>query len=159
MSFRIGIGYDVHALVQGRPLILGGVRIPYELGLKGHSDADVLLHSIIDALLGAGSLGDIGKHFPDTDAAFEGADSLTLLSKIQTIINNEGYSVGNVDATIIAEAPKMRPYIDDMRENISQTLKCSLSQISIKATTNEKLGPLGQNQGIAVHSVALLLKE
>lgn len=159
MSFRIGVGYDVHALVQGRQLILGGVKIPYELGLKGHSDADVLLHSITDAILGAAALGDIGQQFPDTDAAFKDADSLTLLSKIYKIIDKEGYAIGNVDATIIAEAPKMMPYIDEMRENISQTLKCDVSRVSVKATTNEKLGALGRNQGIAVHSVALLYRE
>lgn len=159
MNFRIGIGYDIHALVQDRPLILGGVKIPYELGLKGHSDADVLLHSITDAILGAAALGDIGQHFPDTDAAFKDADSLTLLSKINTLVNKKGYSIGNVDSTIIAEAPKLMTYIDEMRENISQCIKCELSQVSVKATTNEKLGALGRNQGIAVHSVALLFRQ
>lgn len=159
MNFRIGVGYDVHALVQGRPLILGGVKIPYEFGLKGHSDADVLLHSITDAILGAAALGDIGQHFPDTDASYEGADSLILLSNIFSFINKEGYTIGNVDATIIAEAPKMMTYLNEMRKNISRSLKCELSQISVKATTNEKLGALGQNQGIAVHSVALLFRE
>lgn len=159
MNFRIGIGYDIHALVQDRPLILGGVKIPYKLGLKGHSDADVLLHSITDAILGAAALGDIGQHFPDTDATFKDADSLTLLSKINALVNKKGYSIGNVDSTIIAEAPKLMTYIDEMRENISQCINCEFSQVSVKATTNEKLGALGQNQGIAVHSVALLFRE
>ncbi|WP_340106989.1 2-C-methyl-D-erythritol 2,4-cyclodiphosphate synthase [Rhodohalobacter sp. 8-1] len=159
MNFRIGVGYDIHALGKGRPLIIGGVQIPYELGLVGHSDADVLLHSITDAILGAAALGDIGQHFPDTDKAYKGADSLALLSKIQELIKNEGYSIGNLDATIIAEAPKMLTFIDEMRENISQTLKCDFSQVSVKATTNEKLGSLGQNQGIAAHSVALLFRD
>lgn len=159
MNFRVGVGYDIHALVQGRPLILGGVEVPYDLGLKGHSDADVLLHSITDAILGAAALGDIGQHFPDTDEAYKDADSLTLLSKIHSVIKKEGYSIGNIDATIIAEAPKMMTYIDEMRGNISRTLNCKLSQVSVKATTNEKLGALGQHQGIAVHSVALLFRE
>lgn len=159
MNFRIGVGYDIHALGQGRPLIIGGVKIPFESGLVGHSDADVLLHSITDAILGAAALGDIGQHFPDTDEAYKGADSLLLLSKIHEIIKNEGYTIGNLDATIIAEAPKMLTFIDKMRENISQTLKCDLSQVSVKATTNEKIGSLGKKQGIAVHSVALLFRD
>jgi 2-C-methyl-D-erythritol 2,4-cyclodiphosphate synthase len=159
MNVRIGIGYDIHALVEDRPLILGGVTLPYHKGLKGHSDADVLLHSITDALLGAAALGDIGKHFPDTDEAFEGADSMELLSNIRKLLDEEGFTIGNVDATIIAEAPKMQGYIDEMRKNIAETLWCDLSQVSVKATTNEKLDATGQGQGIAVHSVALIIKE
>lgn len=159
MNIKVGIGYDVHALVEGRPLILGGVKIPHTYGLKGHSDADVLLHSITDALLGAASLGDIGKHFPDTDSEFEGADSMRLLSVVYGILQKNGYSVGNVDATIVAEAPKMQTYINKMRENIAKVLQCDHSDVSVKATTNEKLGALGRNEGIAVHSVALIIKE
>lgn len=158
MDFRIGIGYDVHALTAGRKLILGGVGIPHELGLKGHSDADVLLHSITDALLGASALGDIGKHFPDTDPSHKDADSIELLKKVLQLIQEKGFRVGNVDATIIAESPKMQPHITDMRKNIANALRCDLSQVSVKATTNEKLGALGGKQGIAVHSVALIIK-
>lgn len=156
---RVGIGYDVHALEEGRPLILGGVTIPYEKGLKGHSDADVLLHSITDAILGAAALGDIGKHFPDTDAAYEGADSMKLLSDIYSLIQKEGYTIGNVDATIIAEAPKLLNHIDAMRQNIATVLSCDLSQVSVKATTHERLGALGKKKGIAAHSVALIIKK
>lgn len=159
MKIKVGIGYDVHALVEGRPLILGGITIPYTHGLKGHSDADVLLHSITDALLGAAALGDIGKHFPDTDPEYKGADSMKLLSGAFSILRSKGYSVGNVDATIIAEAPKMQGYIVSMRENIAEILQCDLSDVSVKATTNEKLDALGRNDGIAVHSVALIIKE
>lgn len=158
MDFRIGIGYDVHALKAGRKLILGGVDIPHESGLMGHSDADVLLHSITDALLGASALGDIGKHFPDTDPLHKDADSIELLKKVLLLIQEKGFSVGNVDATIIAESPKMQPYIEEMRNNIAVALQCDLSQVSVKATTNEKLGALGGKQGIAVHSVALIVK-
>lgn len=159
MNIRVGTGYDVHALVSGRPLILGGVKIPHEVGLKGHSDADVLLHSITDALLGAAALGDIGKHFPDTDPVFEGVDSMLLLSRVYSLLKKEGYTVGNVDTTIIAEAPKMQDYITEMRKNIAKVLHCDLSDISVKATTNEKLGALGREKGIAVHSIALIVKE
>lgn len=159
MNPRVGIGYDVHALVEGRPLILGGVSIPYEKGLKGHSDADVLLHSITDAILGAAALGDIGKHFPDTDDAYEGADSMKLLSDIYALLRKEGYVIGNIDATIIAEAPKLLTYIDSMRQNIASVLSCDLSQVSVKATTHERLGALGEKKGIAAHSVALIIKK
>lgn len=159
MDFRIGIGYDVHALTEGRKLILGGIDIPHELGLQGHSDADVLLHSITDALLGAAALGDIGKHFPDTDPEYKDADSLELLRKVLSLIQEMGYDVGNVDATIIAESPKLQSHIEGMRNQIADALQCDLSQISVKATTNEKLGSLGKKQGIAVHSVALIVKE
>lgn len=159
MNIRVGVGYDVHALVTGRQLILGGVKIPYEAGLKGHSDADVLLHSITDALLGAAALGDIGKHFPDTDPEFEGADSMQLLSNVYRLIQKKGFKVGNVDATIIAEAPKMQRYIGDMRKYIAETLHCGISDVSVKATTNERLGALGRGKGIAVHCVALIVKE
>jgi len=158
MNIKVGIGYDVHALVEGRQLILGGVTIPHSHGLKGHSDADVLLHSITDALLGAASLGDIGKHFPDTDQEYEGADSMVLLSNVYKLLMNEGYSIGNVDATIIAQTPKMRSYIDQMRQNIAKILKCDFTDVSVKATTHEKLGALGRGEGIAVHSVALIVK-
>lgn len=158
MNFRIGIGYDVHALIEGRKLILGGVDIPHETGLKGHSDADVLLHSVTDALLGASALGDIGKHFPDTDPDHKDADSIELLKQVLRLIQEKGYRVGNVDATIIAESPKMQPHIEEMRVNIADALQCDLSQVSVKATTNEKLGALGGKQGIAVHSVALITK-
>jgi len=159
MNIRVGIGYDVHALEAGRPLILGGVNIPNDVGLKGHSDADVLLHSITDALLGAAALGDIGKHFPDTDPDYEGADSMILLSNVFGILQGNGYSIGNVDATIIAETPRMQAHIVDMRENIAEALHCNISEVSVKATTNEKLGSLGRQEGIAVHSVVLIVKE
>lgn len=159
MNFRIGIGYDVHALVPGRKLKLGGVEIPHNTGLKGHSDADVLLHSIADAVLGAAALGDIGKHFPDTDSEYKDADSLRLLNEVYMLILKLGYSIGNVDATIIAEVPKLQPYIDAMRNNIADALSCDITRVSVKATTNEKLGALGEERGIAVHSVALIVKE
>lgn len=159
MNIRVGIGYDVHALAAGRPLILGGVKIPHDVGLKGHSDADVLLHSIIDALLGAAALGDIGKHFPDTDPDYEDADSMILLSNVRNLLQKEMFSIVNVDATIIAEAPKMQQHIEPMRKNIAEALNCGLSQVSVKATTNEKLDAIGQQKGIAVHSVALIGRE
>lgn len=159
MSFRIGIGYDLHPFEAGRKLILGGLEIPHEKGLKGHSDADVLLHSITDALLGAAALGDIGQHFPDTDAAYKDADSVMLLKEVCVMLRNHGYRVVNVDATIIAEQPKMKPFIKQIRENISEALQCDVSQVSVKATTNEKLGALGRREGIAVHSVAMLNQE
>lgn len=158
MNVRIGNGYDVHAFAADRKLILGGVEIPHKQGLAGHSDADVLLHSISDALLGAAALGDIGKHFPDTDSEFKNADSLKLLKRVQILIRNNSFEIGNVDATIVAESPKMQPYTTGMRENIAQALECSVGQVSVKATTHEKLGALGRSEGIAVHSVALLYK-
>lgn len=158
MNFRIGNGYDIHALAPERKLILGGVEIPYELGLLGHSDADVLLHSISDALLGALSLGDIGKHFPDTDPLYKNADSLELLKKVFDLIRAQEFEIGNIDATIIAESPRMQPYIDEMRENIAYALSCDMEKVSVKATTHEKLGALGRSEGIAALSAALLFR-
>ena len=154
--FRIGTGYDVHRLVEGRDLILGSVKIPYEKGLLGHSDADVLLHAIMDALLGAAALGDIGLHFPDNDPAYKGADSLRLLSAVRDLLSANGFSVGNVDATIIAQRPKMRPHIDAMRENIAKTLGIPTNAVSVKATTEEGLGFTGDGSGIVVQAVALV---
>lgn len=153
---RIGSGYDVHKLVEGRDLIMGGVKIPHELGLLGHSDADVLLHAIMDALLGAAALGDIGLHFPDTDEAYKGADSLKLLEKTGELIAEAGYAVGNIDATIIAQAPKMRPHIDAMRDNIAKTLGIEVSKVNVKATTEEGLGFTGEKLGISAQAVCLL---
>ena len=157
-NIRIGHGYDVHKLVEERRLILGGVDIPYEKGLLGHSDADVLLHAISDALLGAAALGDIGKHFPDTDAAYKNADSLVLLSKVNDIIGAAGYRVSNVDATVIAQAPKLAPHILKMRENIAKALDTDLDAISVKATTEERLGFTGSGEGISAHAVCLIEK-
>ena len=157
-NIRIGHGYDVHRLVEERRLILGGVDIPYEKGLLGHSDADVLLHAISDALLGAAALGDIGKHFPDTDAAYKNADSLVLLSKVNDIISAAGYRVSNVDATVIAQAPKLAPHILKMRENIAKALDTDLDAISVKATTEERLGFTGSGEGISAHAVCLIEK-
>ena len=156
---RIGMGYDVHRLVSGRDLILGGVKIEYELGLLGHSDADVLLHAIMDAVLGAAALGDIGKHFPDTDPAYKGASSIRLMEHVRDLIKKEGFSVENVDATIIAERPKMRPYIDRMRENIAQALGVETSRINVKATTEEGLGFTGSGEGISAQAVCLLSEQ
>lgn len=153
---RIGMGYDVHKLVPNRDLILGGVKIPHELGLLGHSDADVLLHSIMDALLGAAALGDIGKHFPDTDPAYKGADSVKLLEHVGRLIREAGYSIENIDATIIAQRPKMRPRIDTMRRNIKEALGIELDQISVKATTEEGLGFTGSEEGISAQAICLL---
>ena len=157
-NIRIGHGYDVHKLVEERRLILGGVDIPYEKGLLGHSDADVLLHAISDALLGAAALGDIGKHFPDTDAAYKNADSLVLLSKVNNIIGAAGYRVSNVDATVIAQAPKLAPHILKMRENIAKALDTDLDAISVKATTEERLGFTGSGEGISAHAVCIIEK-
>ncbi|MGN0570233.1 MAG: 2-C-methyl-D-erythritol 2,4-cyclodiphosphate synthase [Candidatus Fimenecus sp.] len=154
---RIGHGYDVHRLTEGRKLILGGVEIENGgIGLLGHSDADVLLHAISDSLLGACALGDIGKHFPDTDEAFKDADSLELLKKVGEIIADEEYKVYNVDATVIAQSPKLSPFIDEMRKNIANALKIRIDQVSVKATTEEKLGFTGTGEGIAAHSVCLV---
>lgn len=153
---RIGQGYDVHKLAEGRKLIIGGVEIPYEKGLLGHSDADVLLHAIIDALLGAAALGDIGKHFPDTDEKYKGADSMKLLSEVAEMLSDKMYFIENIDATIIAEAPKMRPYIDDMRKNIADTLGIDTDQVNVKATTEEHLGFTGRGEGISASAVCLL---
>lgn len=153
---RIGMGYDVHRLVEDRELILGGVLIPYEKGLLGHSDADVLLHAIMDALLGAAALGDIGKHFPDTDPAYKGISSLVLLEKVGELLNEKGFLIENIDATIIAQAPKMRPHIDRMRENIAGALGTDVDHINVKATTEEGLGFTGAGEGIASQAVCML---
>ena len=155
---RIGHGYDVHRLTENRKLILGGVEIPYEKGLLGHSDADVLLHAIADAMLGALALGDIGKFFPDNDPKYEGADSLLLLKAVNNFIKAEGYQVGNIDATVIAQAPKLRPYIDTMRENIAKACDTEVENISVKATTEERLGFTGSGEGISAHAVCILEK-
>lgn len=151
---RFGMGYDVHQLVENRKLIIGGVDIPYEKGLLGHSDADVLLHAISDALLGAAALGDIGKHFPDTDPRYKGADSLKLLEEVGNLLAANGYVVGNVDATIVAQKPKMLPHIPQMRENIARVLRVDIDQINVKATTEEHLGFTGSGQGISSYAVA-----
>lgn len=153
---RIGHGYDVHRLVKGRKLILGGVEIPYEKGLLGHSDADVLLHAISDALLGAAALGDIGKHFPPSDDAFKDADSRALLREVVKLLQKDGYKVINIDSTILAEAPKMRPFIDEMRKKIADDLNLDISFVSVKATTEEGLGFTGSGEGIAAHAVCLI---
>ncbi|MBR1553938.1 MAG: 2-C-methyl-D-erythritol 2,4-cyclodiphosphate synthase [Oscillospiraceae bacterium] len=153
---RIGHGYDVHKLAENRDLIIGGVKIPHTLGLLGHSDADVLLHAVSDALLGALALGDIGKHFPDTDPNYKGADSLKLLAKVVELIGEKGYEVSNLDAIIIAQKPKLAPYIDQMRKNIADTCHADISQVSVKATTEERLGFTGREEGISAHCVALL---
>ena len=155
---RIGMGYDVHKLVENRDLILGGVTIPYEKGLLGHSDADVLLHAIMDSLLGATALGDIGKHFPDTDPKYKGISSLDLLKEVGLLITNSGYSINNIDSTIIAEAPKMAPHIQTMRENISKALNISIDKINVKATTEEGLGFTGSGAGISSQSICLVTK-
>jgi 2-C-methyl-D-erythritol 2,4-cyclodiphosphate synthase len=156
---KIGMGYDVHKLVQGRALILGGVTIPYEFGLLGHSDADVLTHAIMDALLGAMTLGDIGKHFPDTDPTYKGISSITLLEHVCKMIDSNGYSLINIDATIIAQQPKMAPYIDEMRIKIARALKVNEDQINIKATTEEGLGFTGNMSGISSQAICLLDKK
>ena len=153
---RIGMGYDVHRLVEGRDLIMGGVKIPYEKGLLGHSDADVLLHAISDALLGAAALGDIGKHFPDSDPAYKGISSLILLEKVGDLLERERFLIENIDATIIAQAPKMRPHIDTMRENIASALHLDVRQVNVKATTEEGLGFTGSGEGIASQAVCIL---
>lgn len=153
---RIGHGYDVHRLVSGRKLILGGVTIPYELGLDGHSDADVLLHAISDSILGAMAMGDIGVLFPDNDDAFKDADSLELLKAVMAKAEENGYTVNNIDSTILCQRPKLRSYIDDMRKNIAIACRCDISQISVKATTEEGLGFTGKGEGIAAHAVCLL---
>ena len=155
---RIGHGYDVHKLVEGRKLILGGVDIPHETGLLGHSDADVVVHAIMDAMLGALALGDIGKHFPDNDPAYSGADSILLLKRVAEIISEQGYSVGNIDSTIICQAPKLAPHIDVMRKNISEAIGCDISRVSVKATTEEKLGFTGAKEGISAHAVCVLCR-
>ncbi|WP_152395432.1 2-C-methyl-D-erythritol 2,4-cyclodiphosphate synthase [Paenibacillus guangzhouensis] len=155
---RVGQGFDVHQLVEGRPCIIGGITIPYEKGLLGHSDADVLLHAISDAILGALGLGDIGKHFPDTDQQFKDADSVKLLEEIWVMAKEAGYKLGNLDCTIIAQKPKMLPYIPEMQERIAQVLEADVSQINVKATTTEQLGFTGRGEGIAAQSVVCLLQ-
>ena len=155
---RIGHGYDVHRLVEDRKLIMGGVEIPWEKGLLGHSDADVLLHAIADAILGALAMGDIGKHFPDTDPAFKGADSMKLLEHVVGLVSGRGYRVGNLDATIIAQRPKMAPHIATMRENIARVCRVDLERINVKATTEEGLGFTGRAEGISAHAVVLMEK-
>lgn len=154
---RVGMGYDVHRLVPERDLIIGGVKIPYEKGLLGHSDADVLLHAIMDALLGAAALGDIGKHFPDNDPAYKGADSLMLLGRVGEILSEEGYVIENIDSTIIAQKPKMAPHIEQMRKNIADTLGLDISRVNVKATTEEGLGFTGTGEGISAQAVALIM--
>lgn len=157
--FRIGHGYDVHRLTEGRKLILGGVDIPHTVGLLGHSDADVLAHAIMDAMLGALALGDIGHLFPDTADEFEGADSMKLMAEVVRVCREKGYGIGNIDATVIAQAPKLAPHIAAMRENIAEVCGCDVSQISVKATTEEKLGFTGEKLGISAHAVALMVKD
>lgn len=156
--FRVGQGFDVHALVPGRKLVIGGVDIPHGQGLLGHSDGDVLLHAVCDALLGAAGLGDIGQHFPDTDARYRGADSLQLLSEVSERVRAVGWAVGNVDATIIAQAPKMAPHIPGMVKNIAEALRVTTSQVNVKAKTTERLGFTGRGEGIAADAVALIRK-
>ncbi|MBR1527976.1 MAG: 2-C-methyl-D-erythritol 2,4-cyclodiphosphate synthase [Oscillospiraceae bacterium] len=158
-SVRIGHGYDVHKLAENRDCIIGGVKIPHTLGLLGHSDADVLLHAVSDALLGALALGDIGKHFPDTDPNYKNADSLKLLAHVVNLIEEQGYTLGNLDAIVIAQKPKLAPYINQMRKNIADTCHADLSQVSVKATTEERLGFTGREEGISAHCVALLVKK
>lgn len=155
---RIGHGYDVHRLVEDRKLIIGGVEIPYEKGLLGHSDADVLAHAVTDSLLGALALGDIGKHFPDTDPKYKDADSIALLKNVYKLIRRQGYTLGNLDATIIAQSPKLSPYIEQMRENIANACNCDISLVNVKATTEEKLGFTGDGSGISTHCICLLTK-
>ena len=154
--FRTGIGFDAHALAEGRPLVIGGVNIPHSKGLLGHSDADVLVHAVMDAILGALALGDIGEHFPYTEDEFEGADSLELLSRVQKMIEDKGYSCENLDSIIIAEKPKLKSYIGEMRENLASVLKISVGQLSIKATTTEHMGFTGREEGIAAQAIVLL---
>lgn len=157
-NFRVGLGYDVHKLVEDRKLILGGVVIPHDLGLEGHSDADVLLHAISDALLGSVALGDIGKHFPDTDKEYENADSRELLIHVNNLIQQEGYQIVNLDATVVAERPKLAPFINQMRTNIANDLKVEREQVSVKATTSEGLGYVGREEGISAQAIVFVRK-
>lgn len=157
--FRIGQGFDVHQLVEERPLIMGGITIPYEKGLLGHSDADVLLHAVADACLGAIAAGDIGKHFPDTDPEFKDADSAKLLQHVWALVKEEGYELGNIDCTIIAQKPKMAPYIDEMRQSIATLLEADIAEVNVKATTSEKLGFTGRGEGIAAQTTILIKKK
>ena len=156
---RIGYGYDVHRLVEGRALVLGGVTVPYEKGLLGHSDADVLLHALMDALLGAAALGDIGHLFPDTDEQYRGADSRVLLRRVAALLRENGFSVGNVDVTLVAQRPKIAPYVPQMRENIAADLDVPLDAVSVKATTEERLGFTGSGEGMSAHAVAMVFQE
>jgi 2-C-methyl-D-erythritol 2,4-cyclodiphosphate synthase len=155
---RVGLGYDVHKLVEGRKLIIGGVDVPHETGLLGHSDADVLVHAVMDSILGALALGDIGKHFPDTDEKYKGSDSIKLLEFVYNLIRVKGYAIGNIDCTIIAQSPKMAPHIEKMRNNIAKALNTDINNINVKATTEEGLGFTGTKQGIAAQSICLLVK-
>jgi 2-C-methyl-D-erythritol 2,4-cyclodiphosphate synthase len=157
--FRIGQGFDVHQLVEERPLIMGGITIPYEKGLLGHSDADVLLHAVADACLGAVAAGDIGKHFPDTDPEFKDADSAKLLEHVWSLVKEQGYALGNIDCTIIAQKPKMAPYIDAMRQSIATLLEADITQVNVKATTSEQLGFTGRGEGIAAQTTVLIKKK
>lgn len=156
---RVGMGYDVHILTEERDLILGGVKIPWEKGLLGHSDADVLIHAVMDALLGAAALGDIGKHFPDTDPAYKGISSILLLEHVTGLLKEHGYEIGNIDATIIAQKPKMAPHIPQMRENMAAAMEIDISRLNIKATTEEKLGFTGREEGIASQAICLLTEK
>ena len=156
---RVGVGYDVHRLEPGRPLILGGVTVPHELGLAGHSDADVLTHAIIDALLGAAALGDIGVHFPDTDEAFRGADSLQLLNQVVQLLAVDGYQIQNVDATVAIQRPRLRPFIENMRERLCEALRIDMGAVSVKATTGEGLGFVGTEKGVAAYAICAIVKE
>ena len=158
-DFRVGTGYDVHRLAADRDLIIGGVRIPYEKGLLGHSDADVLIHAVMDALLGAACLGDIGRHFPDSDVQYKGISSILLLKKVTELLGQKGYSIGNVDATIIAQKPKMAPYISEMQKNMAEAMNIDKDQLNIKATTEEKLGFTGREEGISAQAVCLLVRD
>ena len=158
LIFRVGLGYDVHAFAPGRALILGGVNIPYERGLLGHSDADVLIHALMDAMLGALALGDIGKHFPDTDERYRGISSVLLLKHVQELLSTEGYTVGNLDSIIVAQKPKLAPYIPEMRANLARALDIDEAQVSVKATTTERLGFEGREEGISAQALILLLK-
>ena len=157
--FRIGFGYDVHRLVEGRPLMLGGVEIPYPFGLEGHSDADVLTHAVIDAIIGALGAGDIGQHFPDTDPKYKGVSSISMLRTVMNLIKDDGYRLNNLDTTITAQAPKLAPHLSNMRERLAQTLEASVSQINIKATTSEGLGFCGRREGMEAFAVVSLVKE
>lgn len=156
---RVGIGYDVHKLVEERKLVIGGVEIPYDKGLLGHSDADVLIHAVMDSILGALGLGDIGKYFPDTDEKYKDISSMVLLEEIWNILNENGYKIGNIDSIIVAQSPKMAPYIDSMKKNIAKVLNTPIDNINIKATTTEELGFEGNKEGMSAHSICLLLKE
>lgn len=156
---RFGMGYDVHRLTEGRRLVLGGVEVPHALGLLGHSDADVLLHALSDALLGAAALGDIGQHFPDTDPTYEGADSLVLLARVMELLGEKGYIVGNADCTIVAQRPKLKDYLPEMQENIARTLGVTLGDVNVKATTEERLGFTGREEGIAAYAVVGIEKK